>query len=116
MDPYFLSWQVSKYSLDEHYESHPGSIDIDINEIYLIPYGITISVPTYIYISTNNDSLYSLDTVNLSELFVTENSDPSFDRYNPLAEDFKIHRTTSKYPDTNTASTTEYIHNNDTTR
>ena len=51
MEPYFFKWEESKYPLDEHSESHYGSIDISINEIDLIPAVDSTSVPTYIYVS-----------------------------------------------------------------
>ena len=60
----FLLWEKYKYSLDEHPKAHPGSIDIAINAIDLIPYGISTSVPTDIYISTNDYSVDYLDPVN----------------------------------------------------
>ena len=62
-------------------------------------------VPTDIYISTGDDSVDSLDTVESSDSFVIENPDPSFDKDSPLAEGFKIHCIASKYLDTTTAST-----------
>ena len=40
IEPYFLSWEESKYSLDDQSESHSGYIDIAINASYLIPAGI----------------------------------------------------------------------------
>ena len=55
-------------------------------------------------------------TVKSPDSFVTENPYPSFDRDNTLAEDFKIHRITSKYLDNNTASTTEERQNADNIR
>ena len=55
-------------------------------------------------------------TVKSLDSFVTENPYPSFDRDNTLAEDFKIHRITSKYLDNNTASTTEERQNADNIR
>ena len=79
----------------------------------LIPDVISAPVPTYIYISTDDDSVYSLDQVNSSEAFVTENPDLFLDGYNPLAEDLKIHCITSKYLDTTASSTTEERHNAD---
>ena len=63
-DPYSLLWEESEYSLDKHYKSHSGSIEIAINAINLIPDIISTSVPTDIYISTNDDSIDSLDPVN----------------------------------------------------
>ena len=50
-------------------------------------------------------------TVKSPDSFVTENPYPSFDRDNTLAEDFKIHRITSKYWYSTTYSTTEERHN-----
>ena len=61
---FLLSWEESKYTLDDHYRSHSGSIYIAINEIDIIPDGSLISVTKDIYISTNDYSLYSLDTMN----------------------------------------------------
>ena len=95
-----------KYSLDEHSESHPGSIELYNNAIDIIPFIISTSVPTDIYISNYDDSVYSLDPVNLSDYFVTEKTYHFLNRDNPPAEDFKIHRITSKYLDTNNASIT----------
>ena len=58
-EPYFLSWEESRYPLDDHSESHYGSIDISINVIDTIPAGISTSFPTEIFISTNDDSVES---------------------------------------------------------
>ena len=63
-EPYFLSWNEYKYYLDDHFNSHSGSIDISTNAIDLITAGISTSVPTDIYISTNDNSVDSSDTVN----------------------------------------------------
>ena len=70
MEPFF-SREESKYSLDDHSESHSGSIDISINAINLIPDGILTSVPMEIYVSTNYYSVDSLDPVYSSKSFVT---------------------------------------------
>ena len=113
-EPYSLLWGESKYSLDDQSESHSGYIYIYINSIDIIPDEISTSVPTYIYISTYDDSVDPLDPVNSSESFVTENLNPSFDRYNLLAEYFKIRRIISKSLDTTTNSTNKYHHNSDT--
>ena len=96
--------------------SHYGYIDIAINAIYLIPAGISNSVPTDIYFSTKDDSVDSSDPVNSSWSFVTENPDPSSNRYKPLVEDSTIHRITSKYLDNTTSSTAKESHNADTIR
>ena len=39
-EPSFLSWEESKYSLDDQSESQSGYIDIAINASFLIPAGI----------------------------------------------------------------------------
>ena len=109
-----MSWEESKCNLDDHSASHPGSIDIFINAINIILDGIPKSVPADIYISTNDNSVDPLGPVNSPDSFVTKNPDPSFDIENPLVEDFKIHRITSKYSDTTTYLTTEGLHNADT--
>ena len=49
-------------------------------------------------------------------IFITENPDHSFDRYNPLYVDLNIHHITSKSPGTTDDSTTEEHHNYDTIR
>ena len=107
----FFSWEESKYSLDNHSDSHSGSIDISINAIYLVPALISTSAPTDIFISTDDNSIDSSDPVNSSDSFVTENPDTYFDRDNLLAKDFGIDRITSKSLDTTTASITEELHN-----
>ena len=112
----FFSCDESKYSLGDHSDSHSGSLEISINAIDLISDGISTSVPTDIYISTNYDLVYSLDPVDLLESIVTENPVPSFDRDNPLDEDFKIRHITSKSSDNTNASTNEEFHNSDTIR
>ena len=63
-EPYFLSGEESKYSFHDQSESHTGSIDIAINAINIIPDNILISVPTDIYIYTDNDSVDYSDPVN----------------------------------------------------
>ena len=70
----------------------------------------------HIYISTNYYSLDSLDPLTSLDSFVTENPYPSFNRDNPLSEDFKIHRITSKSSDNTTYSTTKERRNADTIR
>ena len=109
-----MSWDKSKYYLDEQPESLSRSIDIATNAIDLIPYGIPTSVPIDIYISTDDDSVNSSYPVNSSDFFVIEIPYSSFDKYNLPAEYFKMHRITSKSSDTNTVSTTEEFHNADT--
>ena len=69
-----------------------------------------------IFISINDDSVDSSDTVNSPDSFVTEKPYPSFGRDNLLAEDFKINRITSKYSDTTNSSTAEELHNADIIR
>ena len=69
-----------------------------------------------IYMSTDDYSVYPSYPVNSFDSFVTENLYPSFDRDNPLAEDFKIHRITSKSSDKTTYSATEGRHGADTIR
>ena len=61
-----MSWEESKYPLDDHSESHYGSIDISINEIDLIPDGIPTSFPIDTYIYTSGDSVESQDPVESS--------------------------------------------------
>ena len=112
----FVSWEESKYYLDDHSDLHSESINISINAIDITPDVISTLVPTDIYISTNDDSVDYADSINSSESFVTENLDPSFDRDNLLDKEFKIHRITSKSPDNTTASTTGEHHNADTIR
>ena len=58
----------------------------------------------------------SSDPVYSSDYFVTDNIDTYFDGDNPHAEDFKIHRITSKFSNTNTAYTTEERNNADNIR
>ena len=81
----FLSWGKSKYFFDDHSESHSGYINIAINAIDIIPAEISTSVPTRIYISTDDYSLEYLDPVNSLDYFVIKNPYPYFNRDKPLA-------------------------------
>ena len=81
-------------------------MDIAINTINLIPSGISTSVPTDIYISTDDNLVDPSYRAKSLDSFVTVNQYPSFDREKKIYEDFKVYCITSKYSDNITDYTT----------